>query len=112
VGVGTHPAAFSGIAFPLDDARQLRMVVNDRRLFLGMLQPGGGDGRLRRALGSDAQTPALLLPLAVGGHVVAVLCVSDRHGRLAAGVFELQRVAAMAELAMEMLCIKKRIRAV
>jgi hypothetical protein len=44
--------------------------------------------------------------------VAAVLCVNDGKGRLAGGIFDLQRIAAMAELAFEMIRIRKKIKSV
>jgi hypothetical protein len=111
IGLATEGGAIAGGAFPLDDARQLKRVVLERRLFVGELACEGGDARLLQSMGGDASAAAIMVPLAVAGQVVAVLCVKDSKGRLAAGVFELQRVAAMAELALEMLCIRKRITA-
>lgn len=110
IGVGTR-GGFAGSVILLDDAEQLKSVVQERRLFIGELTAQGGDGRLINAMGVEAPAPALLLPLAVAGQVVAALCVHDRTEKLAAGVFELQRVAALAELALEMLCLRKRIKA-
>jgi hypothetical protein len=111
IGLATEGGGIAGGAFPLDEARQLKKVVLERRLFVGELAGEGGDARLLQSMGGDASAAAVMLPLAVAGQVVAVLCAKDSKGRLAAGVFELQRVAAMAELALEMLCIRKRITA-
>lgn len=110
VGVTSCPGGFAGGAISLQDARQLKRVVQERCIFIGELPSTGGDGQLMKGIGGREREPALLLPITVAGQVVAILCASDLQGRLAAGVFELQRVAAMAELALEMLCIRKRIR--
>ena len=110
LGIGTEACRFPGEGIALADAEQLLRVVQGRCSYLGELAAAGGDGRLGRALGGEASQPALLVPLAVAGQVVAVLCAKDQPGRLAAGEGELQQVANLAELALEMLCIRKRIR--
>lgn len=110
LGIGTEACSFPGEGIALTDAEQLSRVVLHRRSYLGELAAEGGDGRLGRALGGGTSQPALLVPLIVAGQVVALLCVKDRQGRLAAGEGELQQVATMAELALEMLCIRKKIR--
>ncbi|HBG07563.1 MAG TPA: general secretion pathway protein GspE [Geobacter sp.] len=111
VAAGDEVDGFVGYAMALDEAQQIKRVVQERELFLGEFAAGGAVGGLMRAMGGSAPAPALVVPVAVGGQVAAVICVNDLKGRLAGGVFELQRVAAMAELAFEMLRIRKRIRA-
>ena len=112
VDAGSQVEGFHGYAIALDDAQQLRRVVQEGNPFLGELTEQGADGRLVEAMGGGVPAPALVLPLGVGGKVAAVLCVSDTSGRLAAGAPELQRVVAMTELSFEMLCLRKRIRSV
>jgi len=112
VASGHEVDGFAGYAVELDEARQLKWVVQQRRLFLGEFPAEGAVGALMQAMEGNAPAAALVLPVAVGSQVAAVICVNDEKGRLSGGVFELQRVAAMAELAFEMLRIRKRIRAV
>jgi hypothetical protein len=108
VAVGDEVDGFAGYGIPLDQAYQLRSVVQEKRLFLGEVAEGG-TAQLMRVMGGSPPAPALVVPVAVGGQVAGVICVNDHKGRLSGGVFELQRVVAMAELAFEMLRIRKRI---
>jgi hypothetical protein len=111
VGSAAEVAGFAGCAIPVAETEQLRRVVQENRFFIGELSSTGADRRLMGAMGGlAAQVPALLMPVTMGGKVAAVICVNDLKGRLAGGVFELQRAVAMAQLAFEMLCLKKRIR--
>ena len=110
VGIGNKRYGDGGGGIALAATEQLRKVVREKRLFIGELALESGEGRMLQAMGVDLLSPTLLVPLSVAGQVVAVLCANDLKGRLTAGVFALQRVAAMAELALEMLCLRNRIR--
>jgi hypothetical protein len=103
---------FAGYAVELDRARQLKRAVQENSVFLGEFQAQGADGELLTAMGGAPPAPALVLPISVAGQVAAVLCVNDGKGRLAGGIFDLQRIAAMAELAFEMIRIRKKIKSV
>lgn len=111
VSAGQEVGPFVGCALAIESTEELKRVVRERRFFFGELDAGGADGEFLRLLGAAGKAPALLLPLFWGAHVAAVICVNDEHGRLAGGVFELQRVAAMVQLSFEMLGIRKKIRA-
>jgi len=110
LGKGTEVEGFPGHAISVQDAKLLNRVVQERHLFLGELEAGGADAQLVESMGGDTPAPAVVVPLSVGGKVAAVICANDEKGRLAGGVFQLQQVAAMGELAFEMLCIRKRLR--
>ena len=112
VSDGNEVHGFSRYAVGLDEVPQLQRVVQERHLYVGEFAAEAAVGELMQAMGGSAPAPALVVPVAVGGQVAGVICVNDQNGRLSGGVFELQRVAAMAELAFEMLRIRKRIRAV
>jgi len=109
VGVGTPVEGFARYAAAIDDSQQLKRVVEEKQLYLGELSAEGAEGALVSAMGGYAPAPALLMPLSLGGQVAAIICAYDLRGRLGGGVFELQRVAVMAELSLEMLSLKKRI---
>jgi len=109
VAEGAEIEALAGCAIPLDDARELKEVAAEGRLYLGELTVEGAEGKLLQAMEAPAPAPALLMPLSVSGQVAALVCVQDLGGRLAGGVFDLRRVAAMAELTFEMICLKRRI---
>lgn len=100
---------FHSFAAAMDQAPRLQRVVREKRIYLGELDARGPEADLIAAMGGKGAGPALLVPVSVGGQVAAVICAHDRRGRLGGGVFELQRVAVMAELSFEMLSLKKRI---
>jgi hypothetical protein len=110
VSAGAAVDGFAGFAAAVDDSELLAGVVGERRFYLGELGCDAAEGRLVEAMGATAPCPGLLLPLAVDGLVAALVCAIDQKGRLAGGVFELQKVGAMAELTFEMICTRKRIR--
>ncbi len=110
LGIAAPSRRFAGGAIALADTEQLQRVVRESRPCIGELPMFGGDGRLLREMGVSAGAAALLVPMTVSGQVVAVLCASGQPGVLAAAADELQQVAAKAELALEMLCLRKRIR--
>jgi hypothetical protein len=100
---------FPGWVVGLDDAVRLRQVLLEKEPYLGPLPEGGAEQRIQAKLGGHQGSAVLLLPLLVEGMSVAFLHVEDGKGRLAPGLFELRRVVAKAELAFEMLGIRKRI---
>ncbi|HBA87831.1 MAG TPA: general secretion pathway protein GspE [Geobacter sp.] len=109
VADGMPVREFGSYAASIDDAPRLKRVVEEKRLYLGEMESEGPEGNLIRAMGGKAPGPALLVPVSLGGEVTAVICAHDRRGRLGGGVFELQRVAVMAELSFEILSLRKRI---
>jgi hypothetical protein len=111
VVAGEPVDGFAGFSCLLEGGSPLGRLVEERQLFLGELPADGPEGGLVKALGGEAPTPGLVVPLSVDGQLAAVVCVVDEHGRLAGGVFELRRVIAMAELTFVMIRLRKRIRA-
>lgn len=114
LGVKAVEAGMPVVEFPrfiaaIPDTRQLKRVVQEKTVFLGELGGEGPDVALIRAMGGEVPAPVLLVPLTLGGKVAAVICANDRRGRLGGGAFDLQRVAVMAELSLEMLSMRKRI---
>lgn len=106
---GVPVDGFGGYAAPLHESALLRRVLDEKRLYLGLVAGEGGEGGLIAAMGGKVPGAALLVPVCLGGQVAALICASDQRGRLGGGAFELQRVAVMAELSFEMLALKKRI---
>lgn len=109
VDAGSPLKGFPFFAAIIAESRQLKQVVEEKRLFLGELGTDEGDGLLLKAMGGRVPGAALLLPVVLWGQVLGVICASDQRGRLGGGVFELQRVTVMAELSFEMLSLRKRI---
>ena len=111
-GVAVGAARFCGHAIRLENTVHLQRIVHDKQLYVGTLALQGEDAVILEMMGAGTRSPVLLVPLAVNGKVTALIGVCDAKGRLAAGAFELQRVATMTELALEMLCLRKRIQSV
>jgi hypothetical protein len=110
ITAGSEVETFPGFSIPLADAPPLRWAVQEKHPWMGEIS-AGGPGELLKAMGSTPPAPASVTPVVVGGQVGALICVNDRKGRLSGGLFELQRIASMTELAFEMLRIRKRIKA-
>lgn len=109
-GWGTVPG-FARYAAPLSEGSRLQRVVREQGFFLGEVGDGA-DAELLRAMGGEVPAPVLLVPVALAGQVAALICASDRRGRLGGGAFDLQRVAVMAELSFEILSSRKRLKSV
>ncbi|GFO58685.1 general secretion pathway protein GspE [Geomonas silvestris] len=109
VADGANVNQFGGWLANLDRADLVKQVLLEKEPYLGMLPAGGTEERIQSKIGGSAGSPVLLLPLVVEGTSVAFLMVEDERGRLAPGLFDLRRVVAKAELAFEMLGLKKRI---
>ena len=102
--------SFAGFQAEVGKMAHLQRMVEEKGLVLCEFAAGDAEESLIRALGGDLPASALLLPVSLGGHVVGVICASDGKGRLGGGAFELQRVGVMAELSLEMLSLRRKIR--
>jgi len=100
---------FTGCRIELENATLLKKVLEERAPYIGKFPERGVEEHLLKSIGGKSGAPALLLPLAIGGQAVALLIVEDDSGRLGPGVSDLRRVVAKAELAFEMLSIRKKI---
>ena len=107
-GEKTIPS-FCGYTIGVEEAGLLKKVLNQKAPYVGVLPEGGGESQILAKIGGRSGGPALLLPLVLGGFSVAFLLVGDENGRLGTGLFDLQRVVGKAELAFEMLAIRKKI---
>ena len=106
---GTVVLTFAGTVFGLENAALLKRVLQEKAPYLGKLPENGTEGQILAKIGGRSGALALLLPLVIRGENVAFLLVEDENGRLGPGLFDLQRVVAKAELAFEMLGIRKKI---
>ena len=109
VSYGSQVPNFSGGVTDLGEATLLKGVLEKRAPYLGKLPDGGKEGLILAQMGGAPGAEVLLLPLVVGGASVAFMLVQDEKGRLASGLFDLQRVVAKAGLAFEMVGIRKKI---
>lgn len=109
VAEGGNVGQFAGWSASLESAGLVKQVLQEKEPYLGLLPEKGVEERIQTKIGGRAGSPVLLLPLVVEGTSVAFLLVEDEKGRLAPGLFDLRRVVAKAELAFEMLGLKKRI---
>ncbi|GFO67408.1 general secretion pathway protein GspE [Geomonas limicola] len=109
VAEGANVSQFGGWLANLDRADLIKQVLFEKEPYLGMLSERAPEERIQAKIGGRPGCPVLLLPLVVEGTSIAFLMVEDEKGRLAPGLFDLRRVVAKAELAFEMLGLKKRI---
>ena len=113
LNAGVAVAGFNAFSVQVDESQRLRRVVQEKLLFMGELAGKGVEARLEEVISVGAESlPVVLVPISVGGQVAAIIGASDEKGRLSGGVFELQRVAAMAELTFEMICIRKKLKTI
>lgn len=110
VADGEAVEGFARFEADLERLPQMARMVGEKGLVMCELAQGDADGLLVRSLGGALPASALLLPVSMGGHVVAAICASDSKGRLGGGAFELQRVGVMAELSLEMLSLRRKIK--
>jgi hypothetical protein len=106
---GAVVSTFAGSVFGLENAALLKRVLQEKAPYLGKLPETGTEGQMLAEIGGRPGGAVLLLPLVIRGENVAFLLVEDENGRLGPGLFDLQRVVAKAELAFEMLGIRKKI---
>ena len=106
---GSVVPTFAGSVFGLENAALLKRVLQEKAPYLGKLPETGTEGQILAKIGGRPGGAVLLLPLVIRGENVAFLLVEDENGRLGPGLFDLQRVVAKAELAFEMLGIRKKI---
>lgn len=111
VADGVSVDAFAGFEVEVGRMEHLQRMVREKGLILCEFAVEDEEGSLVRAMGGKLPASALLLPVSLGGHVVGVICASDSKGRLGGGAFELQRVGVMAELSLEMLSLRRKIKA-
>ena len=109
VADGAAVVAFAGCAFGLDGANLLNRVLLEKSRYLGRIPVEGAEGEILARIGGPPGGSALLLPLVMAGVSVAFLLAADEGGRLATGLFDLQRVVAKAALAFEMIGIRRKI---
>jgi|GEM_PF-1179900 len=109
VSCGVQVPNFTGWVIDSGEATLLKGVLEKKAPYLGKLHDGGMEGQILAKLGGAPGAAVLLLLLVVGGASVAFLLVQDEKGRLASGLFDLQRVVAKAGLAFEMVGIREKI---
>jgi hypothetical protein len=99
------------VAVPLEAPSVMADVVVSRRYYLGELPARPADDLLGNALGAPRAHQVLLLPVSLGDQVVIVLQADGAEAAL--GAFDLKKLrvaCAKAELAMEVLLMRARIR--
>jgi len=109
VAEGAEIPTFGGYLVGLNKAELLKTVLRERTPYVGTLTENTTEWEILAKIGGKPGAPALLLPLVIGGVTLAFLVVEDEKGRLGPGLFDLQRVVAKAELAFEMLGLRKKI---
>lgn len=101
--------AIDQFQLPLSEQSVLRTAVEGNSLFLGPVPQSGANLALITLLGRPAPTTAALLPLSMLGRVVGVIYVDDPATDMAAAVVPLQKIAAKALLAFELLILQSKI---
>ncbi|MBN2429690.1 MAG: hypothetical protein JXK94_15250 [Deltaproteobacteria bacterium] len=106
---GTMVENFDKVQIPLDDASILRTVVDSKKLLVGPIPFSPLNARIISSFGGPSQQSAGLLPITIGGRVVAVLYVDGERANLTGNFVELQQLVAKAAMALEILILKNKI---
>jgi len=109
-GPWKSPEKVSQITFARDEANMIRNVAASGEVFVGAFPRIPGNLKIPETLGGPVPGHVALFPIAVRNRVVAVLygdngATDSRFGDLA----DVQKVAAKASLALEMLILRAKI---
>lgn len=106
---GKSVETFSQLAVPLGEPSVLKTVVESRSTYLGAIARNEINDRVFHALGGPMAATGLLVPLQIMGRVVGLLYVDDRNVNLSGRTVDLQKLAAKASMAFEILILKQKI---
>ncbi|TYO96651.1 type II secretion system (T2SS) protein E [Geothermobacter ehrlichii] len=109
VGEGKVLDDFSQLSISLNEPSVIRTVVEGNSPYLGGIPVKGENEQLIEALGGQAPTAALLLPLQLGGRVVNVVYVDGGEKSLAERMADLNRLVRKTVLAFEILIRREKI---
>jgi hypothetical protein len=98
-----------GMEVPLDTPSVLRQVVQDKTFYLGPLADTAPHRRMRSAIGGEASSLALLIPLLLLKRVIAILYIEGSASTIGEHLVELQKIATKATMALEILILKSKI---
>jgi hypothetical protein len=108
---GQPLAGFDQVQIPFDEPSVLKTVAENGSFYLGPLPRTPFNSMLLQELGGSVPKAALLVPLQMMGRVLAILYV-DGQGRdldLGEQLPDLQKLAARAAMAFEILVLKNKI---
>jgi len=109
-GVGGRDSKnFAQLEIDLDEPSVLKTVVENRTCHLGAIPGTDANDRIFQLLGGYPATKGLLLPIRILERVVGLIYVDGGHSRLDDRRIDLQKLAAKASLAFEILILKKKI---
>lgn len=100
---------FGQLRISLQEASQVRTVVEGRSVYLGPPGLSPADRRLAEALGGAGAPGLLLVPMVMGRRVVTILCAAGEIASLGARLSEAQTIARKGVLAFEILILRGKI---
>ena len=100
---------FDQFQIPLSEPSILKTAVESNSFFLGPVPQSGANLALTTLLGKPAPQTALLLPLSMLGRVVGLIYIDDPSADLAKAVSDVQKLAAKALMAFELLILHNKI---
>ncbi|HEX9022692.1 MAG TPA: hypothetical protein VF799_02530 [Geobacteraceae bacterium] len=101
--------AFEGLQLSLNEQSVLKIVNDGKSFYLGPVPDTPGNVWLLAALGGNAPSSALLVPLLILGRLVAVLYVDGDKSPIAGRLSELQKLVTKMGMAFEILILKNKI---
>ena len=101
--------AFAQLQIPLDEASVLKTVAQTAGYYLGPVPRSPFNSMMLQEFGGRVPKTVLLVPLVMMGRVVGILYVDSDEQSLGDELPELQRLAAKAIMAFEILILKHKI---
>lgn len=106
---GKDSKDFAQLEVGLDEPSVLKTVVQNRTCHLGEIPGNDANDRIFQRLGGYPASKGLLVPIRILERVVGLIYVDREQSDLEDRTAELQKLAAKASLAFEILILKKKI---
>ncbi|GFE58874.1 general secretion pathway protein GspE [Geobacter sp. AOG1] len=100
---------FDRTEIPLDSTSLLKMVVDEKRYYRGMVPLTSNNSNMLAAMGGDLPDIVQIIPLIMLGRVVTILYVDGRRNDQEARLFDLQKLIGKVAMAFEILILKNKI---
>ncbi|MFO7984084.1 MAG: hypothetical protein R6V08_11575 [Desulfuromonadales bacterium] len=106
---GRDSKEFAQLEIDLDEPSVLKTVVQNRTCYLGGIPGTDANDRIFQRLGGYPASKGLLVPIRILERVVGLIYVDGEQSDLEDRTADLQKLAAKASLAFEILILKKKI---
>lgn len=110
VARGRSVAGFEALQMELGAPSVLQTVAHGKNVYLGPLLDQAGNRQLLQTLGSDWPEQVLVTPILLSERLIGQIYVDDRNRlRLSERMSELQRLATILAMGLEILILKNRL---